>query len=226
MREIVLDTETTGLDFRGGDRVIEVGCVELINHVRTGKDLQFYCSVDKKINESATKIHGLTNGFLNKHKNFKQNAHKLMDFIKKDILIIHNAEFDLGFLNNELNLINLPPLENKVVDTVLLARKTLNTRIANLDHLCKRFDIDLSSRKLHGALLDCNLLADVYLELKGGKQTAFELKNEGQKTSMNGKKPTKNTEEIAEVKINEEEIEAHKTFVKNIKNALWNKLDY
>ena len=226
MREIVLDTETTGLDFRRGDRVIEVGCVELINHIRTGKNIQFYCAVDKKITESATKIHGLTNEFLNKHKPFKHNAHKLLEFIQKDTLIIHNAEFDLGFLNNELKLINLPQVENEVVDTVLFARKTLNTRIANLDHLCKRFNIDLSSRKLHGALLDCNLLAEVYLELKGGKQTTFELKNEEQKTSTNGKKTTKNTNNILELKINEDEVKAHKIFVKNIKNALWNKLDY
>lgn len=226
MREIILDTETTGLDYQKGDRVIEVGCVELVNHVRTGKNLQFYCSVDKKITEGATKIHGLTNKFLNEHPSFKNNATKLLDFIKSDILIIHNAEFDIGFLNNELKIIGLPLIDNKVIDTVSLARKTLKTRIANLDYLCKRFEIDLSARKLHGALLDCNLLAEVYLELRGGKQTTFELENTPQQNLTNDKKTTKNTNDVVELKINEQELKSHKIFVKNIKNALWNKLNY
>jgi DNA polymerase-3 subunit epsilon len=170
MREIVLDTETTGLNFRSGDRVIEVGCVELFNHVATGKTLQFYCSVDKRIHEGATKVHGLTNEFLTKFPNFEDQADIFLDFIKEDTLIIHNADFDSGFINNELRIIGKPELTNKIIDTVSMARKKLNTRIANLDYLCRRFSVDLSERDLHGALLDSRLLAEVYLELKGGKQ--------------------------------------------------------
>ena len=173
MREIVLDTETTGLNYKGGDRIIEVGCVELTNHIPTGKNLQFYCSTDRKIGEDVIKIHGLTNEFLSKHPTFKENSKNFFDFIKNDPLIIHNADFDVGFVNNELKLIGAKPITNNIVDTMLLARKKLNTRTTNLDYLCRRFSIDLHSRKLHGALLDCHLLAGVYLELLGGKQTSL-----------------------------------------------------
>ena len=144
MREIVLDTETTGLNHKAGDRIIEVGCVELINHVPTGKTLQFYCFVEKEINESATKVHGITNDFLKSQPRFEENTEKLLSFIKDDTLIIHNAEFDAGFINNELKLSGRPKLLNPIIDTVALARKVLNTRVANLDYLCRRFKIDLS----------------------------------------------------------------------------------
>ncbi|PPR45029.1 MAG: DNA polymerase III subunit epsilon [Alphaproteobacteria bacterium MarineAlpha5_Bin8] len=226
MREVVLDTETTGLDYKKGDRIIEVGCVELTNHIKTGNNLQFYCSVEKLITESATKIHGLTNEFLKKHKPFEDSVDELLNFLSNDTLIIHNAEFDLGFLNNELKIINKPSIKNEVVDTVALARKKLKTRIANLDYLCKRFDIDLSARKLHGALLDCNLLAEVYLELKGGKQTTLELKSPVNSASNTTTKNDKGKKELAKVFASQKEIQSHKNFVKNIKNALWNKLDY
>ena len=227
MREIIIDTETTGLNFRAGDRIIEVACLELINHVQTGKKLQFYCSTKKAINEGANKIHGLTNEFLNNHQTFEEQAKQFLDFIKNDTLIIHNAEFDLGFINNELTLSKLPTIKNKVVDTVILARKKLNTRIANLDYLCRRFSIDLSKRSLHGALLDCQLLAEVYLELLGGKQTSFGL-NSSNKTSnlKNSAKKTRNQNSLKKVVVSESEVYSHKKFVKSIKNAIWNKLDY
>ena len=226
MREIVLDTETTGLNHKAGDRVIEVGCVELINHVPTGNNLQFYCSTEKKINEEATKIHGLTNNFLNKYPTFKESSKKFLEFIKDDFLIIHNADFDKGFINNELKLIGLKPLKNKIVDTIMLSRKILNTRIANLDYLCRRFSIDLSKRKLHGAILDCQLLAAVYLELLGGKQTSLKLSKLSSDPTMltNQKTTTKNNN--TKVLVTNEEEKSHKEFVKSIKNALWLKLDY
>ena len=123
MREIVLDTETTGLNYMGGDRIIEVGCVELINHIPTGKNLQFYCSTDRKIGEDAIKIHGLTNEFLNKYLAFKDHLNNFFNFIKNDNLIIHNAEFDVGFINNELKLIGAKLITNRIIDTMLLARK-------------------------------------------------------------------------------------------------------
>ena len=128
MREVVLDTETTGLSFKSGDRIIEVGCVELKNHVPTGNTLQFYCKPDKDISSDAKKIVGLSNEFLDKQKTFEQSYKKLLDFIKKDTLIIHNSEFDLGFINNELSLIGLPPLTNPVIYTVSIA-KDINDRI-------------------------------------------------------------------------------------------------
>ena len=154
MREIVVDTETTGLSHKTGDRVIEVGCVELINHVTTKNFLQFYCRVDKEISESAQKITGITNSFLSDKKNFSDHCDAFLKFIDNDPLIIHNADFDVGFINNELLLIGRPSMTNPVVDTVKLARDVLNTRVANLDYLCRRFKIDLSERGLHGALLD------------------------------------------------------------------------
>ena len=129
MREIILDTETTGLSFELGDRIIEVGCVELYNHVPTGKTLQFFCNVQKKISEEASKIHGITNEFLSSHPTFKESANNLINFVKDDTLVIHNAAFDIGFINNELKIIGLPELKNKIIDTVSLARKKLNTRI-------------------------------------------------------------------------------------------------
>mgnify|MGYP006208581935 CR=1 FL=1 len=226
MREIVIDTETTGLNYKDGDRVIEVGCVELINHVSTGNKLQFYCSTVKKIHESAIKIHGITNAFLEKHPSFENQHNIFLDFIKEDTLVIHNAEFDLGFLNNELRLLKKSPLKNTIIDTVQLARKTLNTRIANLDYLCRRFSIDLSSRKMHGALLDCHLLAAVYLELIGGQQTKFELNNANINESALDKKVNHKTIPINKINISENEIIAHKNFVKDLKNALWHKIDY
>ena len=226
MREIIIDTETTGLSFKRGDRIIELACVELINHVYTGNNIQFYCRVEKQIEESAIKIHGITNDFLTTHPTFRESSEKFLNFIEKDKLIIHNAEFDIGFINNELGLINLKPIQNEVVDTVELARKTLNTRIANLDYLCKRFSIDLSERKLHGALLDCQLLAEVYLELLGGKQTAMELNEPKKEVNYETKKSDTNVDNFIGVKITKDEIRSHKNFIKSIKNALWEKLDY
>tara|TARA_B100000700_G_C14647367_1_gene670340 strand:+ start:50 stop:730 length:681 start_codon:yes stop_codon:yes gene_type:complete len=226
MREVVLDTETTGLDFKSGDRVIEVGCVELINHVSTGKTLQFYCSVERKIHESASKVHGLSNDFLNKHPPFKENVESFLNFIKGDILVIHNSEFDMGFINNELSILGMPPLKNKVIDTVSLARKTLNSRMANLDYLCRRFSIDLAERKLHGALLDSQLLAEVYLELNGGKQISMNLQNKRAEETKTIKSQKNNPSSLLKITPSEEEILEHKTLIKQIKNSIWEKISY
>ena len=226
MREIVLDTETTGLDFISGDRIIEVGCVELINHITTGNKLQFYCSTDKKISEGASRISGLTNDFLKQFPSFEEQVKKLLNFIKNDTLIIHNADFDLGFINNELKLMGANKIENNVVDTVVLARKKLNSRIVNLDYLCRKFSIDLSARIFHGALLDCQLLAEVYLELLGGRQTSLDLtKTQNLNTSAH-KSNIKKDHNIRKVDITDKEIQEHKDFIGDLKNALWHKIDY
>ena len=226
MREIVLDTETTGLNYKAGDRIIEVGCVELINHVSTTNYLQFYCSTNKTIDESAIKIHGLTNAFLNEYPPFKEYVKKFLAFIGNDPLIIHNAEFDLGFINNELMLLGIEPLKNKIIDTVSFARKKLNTRIANLDYLCRRFQIDLSERDLHGALLDSQLLAEVYLELMGGKQISMNLNITKENKNLPSKNNIKKNYLFSRVVLNDKDTLLHKSLVKGIKDSLWKKFDY
>jgi len=226
MREVIVDTETTGLDYKRGDRIIEVACVELINHVASGKNLQFYCSTDRIIDKEAGKIHGLSNSFLTKFPTFAKQAQSFLDFIEKDKLIIHNANFDLGFINNELNIIGIKPLQNEVIDTVLLARKKLNTRTVNLDYLCKKFSVDLSTRKFHGALLDCQLLSEVYLELLGGRQTSLQLSKHLNKKDDYEDKQTKQNKKVHKVKISIEEIKLHKEFVAKLKNSLWQKNNY
>jgi len=226
MREIVLDTETTGLSFKGHDRIVEVGCVEVINHVATNNTLQFYCKVDKEMSVDAQNISGISNEFLKDKKTFSEQHATLLDFIKDDPLIIHNAEFDLGFLNKELSIIGKAPIKNKIIDTVSLARKVLNTRIANLDYLCRRFDIDLTKRKLHGALLDAQLLAEVYLELKGGKQIAMDLTPKENKHQIFKKNNSSKKNKTTKLTINQEEVASHKLMVKSIKEALWNKYNY
>ena len=226
MREIVLDTETTGLNYKAGDRIIEVGCVELINHVSTTNNLHFYCSTNKIIDKSATKIHGLTNDFLNEYPPFKEHVKKFLAFIGNDPLIIHNAEFDLGFINNELMPLGIEPLKNKIIDTVSFARKKLNTRIANLDYLCRRFQIDLSERDLHGALLDSQLLAEVYLELMGGKQISMNLNITKENKNLPSKNNIKKTYLFSKVVLNDKDTLLHKSLVKGIKDSLWKKFDY
>ena len=226
MREVVIDTETTGLSYKTGDRVIEVGCVELINHVATNKSLQFYCKVDKEISEGAQRVTGITNKFLSDKKNFSDNCDEFLKFIDNDPLIIHNAEFDIGFINNELSLLGRPSLSNQVIDTVALARQTLNTRVANLDYLCRRFNVDLSERDLHGALLDSRLLAEVYLELRGGKQFSMNLsKNNENKTNQKNVK-VNNYKNTIKFKPSEEDIALHKEMVSSIKKSIWKKYNY
>jgi len=226
IREIIVDIETTGLDFKGGDKIIEIACVELINHVETENYLQFYCSTNKIISEEAKKVHGLSNDFLNQFPTFANQVQKFLTFIKNDLLIIHNAEFDLGFINHELQQIGLNILQNESLDTVGLARKKLKTRLANLDYLCRRFSIDLSSRKLHGALLDCRLLSEVYIELLGGRQTTLELTKQSQ-NKVDAKEKKINTRiKTHLIQISLDEQEKHKEFVKGLKNNIWSKAVY
>jgi len=225
MREIVIDTETTGLNYKTGDRLIEVGCVELNNYVPTGKSLQFYCRPDKEISEGAKNIVGISDSFLKKQKTFEENHENLLNFIKDDTLVIHNSEFDMGFINNELKLIGMPPLKNPVIDTVSLAREVLNTRIANLDYLCRRFNIDLSDRSFHGALLDSQLLASVYLELRGGKQFSMKL-DSSRNLNMGTETKHTNKEKTKEIQANEEQLQLHAEMLKKIKNPIWKKFNY
>ena len=226
MREIVIDTETTGLSYKTGDRVIEVGCVELINHVATNKSLQFYCKVDKEISEGAQRITGITNKFLSDKKYFNDHCDELLRFIDNDPLIIHNADFDVGFINNELTLLGKPKLLNPIIDTVSLARRVLNTRVANLDYLCRRFKIDLSERDLHGALLDSRLLAEVYLELKGGRQFSMSLTKKNTETNEKIKNTASKQKNIIRFVPSNEEFELHRKMVSEIKQPVWKKYNY
>ena len=170
--------------------------------------------------------YGYTNEFLSKQKKFHEVVDEFLKFIEGKRLVIHNAEFDAGFINNELKILGLPSLKNKIIDTVSLARKTLGSRIANLDYLCRRFSIDLSERKIHGALLDSHLLAAVYLELLGGKQISMNLKSPTNLTKTkpsNEKTPNVN---FLKIKISEEEIGQHKAKMKQIKSPIWEKINY
>ena len=220
-----MDTETTCLNFRSGDKIIEVGCVELNNYVPTGKTLQFYCRPDIEISKDAKSIVGLSDEFLMQQKTFEENHLSMLEFIKDDTLIIHNADFDLGFINHELSLIGKKPLKNKIVDTVSLARKVLNTRIANLDYLCRRFNIDLSDRSFHGALLDSQLLAAVYLELKGGKQFSIQL-DQDEDTQKKFRINKTNNTKTKEINLSDKDIATHKDMLKKIKNPIWKKYIY
>jgi DNA polymerase-3 subunit epsilon len=174
-REIVLDTETTGLSPITGDRIVEIGCVELINHIPTGKHFHVYINPEREMPDDAFKVHGLTDDFLRDKPVFSAVAEDFVSFIGDAALIIHNASFDVGFLNAELEKARFPSLTNEIIDTVMLAREVHPGARVSLDSLCKHYGIDNSRRTLHGALLDSQILAEVYLELIGGRQVALAL---------------------------------------------------
>lgn len=175
MREIVLDTETTGLDPANGHRLVEIAGVELFNHMPTGQTFHRYVNPERDVPAEAMAIHGLAADFLAQHPTFAGVVDELLGFLGGDRLIIHNAEFDLKFINAELRRLGRPPLACEVEDTLLLARRRFPGSPASLDALCRRFEIDLSARTRHGARLDCELLAAVYLELIGGRQPGLDL---------------------------------------------------
>ena len=179
MREIVFDTETTGLSFAGGDRLVEIGCVELVNRVETGRTFHAYYHPERDMPEDAARVHGLRIEFLAKHQVFAAVVHELVDFIADAPLIAHNAGFDFGFLNGELSRCGRDPVcLSRMVDTLVLARQRHPGAKHTLDALCTRFGIDRSHRVLHGALLDAQLLAQVYVELLGGRQIGLGLVSE------------------------------------------------
>jgi DNA polymerase-3 subunit epsilon len=176
VREVVLDTETTGLDPLNGDRIVEIGCVELFNHVETGRVFHRYVNPERDIPEEVLAIHGLSREFLSSHPAFAAIAGEFLEFIADSPLVIHNAAFDLGFINAEMRKSERPPLPmERAIDTVALARRKFPGAQASLDALCQRFKIDASERALHGALKDARLLAAVYLDLVGGRQHGLEL---------------------------------------------------
>jgi DNA polymerase-3 subunit epsilon len=227
MREIVLDTETTGLSPEKGDRVVEIGCVELFNHIPTGKIFQTYLNPERSMGAVAQEIHGLTDDFLKNQPIFLKIVDEFLSFIGESTLIIHNAEFDLSFMNSELKRIGRENIKfERAIDTLSIARKKFPGAQNNLDALCRRFDVDSSRRDLHGALLDSEILAEVYLELIGGKEPDLNLvnqkKEEGKKTT-NTRRQENKRDTLLKYGISQVEEEQHLEFMQNLKNPIWNK---
>jgi len=224
-REIVLDTETTGLSPAAGDRLVEIGCVELINHIPSGRHHHVYINPQRSMPEEAFRVHGLSDEFLADKPLFGAVAQDFLDFLGDARLIIHNASFDIGFLNAELERAGRRPLTNEVIDTVMLARDKHPGARVSLDALCKHYGIDNSRRTLHGALLDSEILAEVYLELIGGKQVSLALVAE---TRVSGADAIA-TRAIAPrrplplpSRISEGEIAAHETLVATLgAQSIW-----
>jgi len=176
MREIVFDTETTGLDPTRGDRVVEIGAVEILNLIPTGRVFHVYVDPERDVPEEAFRVHGLSREFLSQHRKFREIAQEFVDFLEDSPMVAHNAEFDVRFINAEFSLLKLPPLAPaRIVDTLAMARRLHPGSPASLDALCQRYGVDLSRRDKHGALLDAGLLAEVYAELRGGRQAALSL---------------------------------------------------
>ncbi len=223
MREIVLDTETTGLSPKSGHRIVEIGCVELIDHMPTGQVYHQYINPERDIPDEVVKVHGITNEKVANEPNFAGVVDAFLEFIQDSTLVIHNAEFDMGFINAELNLLGKDELSmEQSLDTVRIARNKFPGTKVNLDALCNKFGIDNSNRTYHGALLDADLLAQVYLELIDGRQRGLSLAND-KKTTGGPKKITtdKPYRDPRPHAPSEEELAAHAKFVGEIKEAVW-----
>jgi DNA polymerase-3 subunit epsilon len=228
MREIVLDTETTGIDHSKGHRVVELGAVELINHIPSGKTFHAYIDPERDMPPDAEAIHGLTTQFLKGKPVFAAIAANFLTFIGEASLVIHNASFDVGFLNAELSRLNIPALlPERVIDTLMLARQKHPMGPNSLDALCKRYGIDNSKRDKHGALLDSELLADVYLELIGGRQSALSLSTitVGSRAIITPSGIVRPRPVPLASRLSEIEIIAHKALIAELgEKALWNEL--
>src|SRR4051794_23900521 len=223
MREIVIDTETTGLDPSDGHRIVEVACIELLHHVPTGRKFHRYVNPERDMPAEAYAVHGLSAEFLAEHPRFAEIVDELLEFIGEDRVVIHNAEFDLAFLNAELARLGRPRLACASVDTLGMARQRFPGAPASLDALCRRFAIDLSVREKHGADIDCGLLASVYLELPGGRQPALALLADtadaalDQEQAALRRKPRPPRPHLP----TEEELRAHRAMLEGIKSPLW-----
>ena len=182
MNEIILDTETTGLSVKEGHRIVEIGCIELNNLIPTKKKFHCYLNPERKVSEKALEVHGYTDEFLSKKQKFKEIAEEFLAFIKNKKLVIHNAEFDLAHLNNELKLIGKGKIDNEIIDTLVLARNKFPGSPINLDSLCKKYRIDNSKRKQHTALIDCDLLSKVYINLIDQKEPTLDFKNKDERS--------------------------------------------
>jgi DNA polymerase III subunit epsilon len=225
LREIVLDTETTGLDPFDGHRIVEIGCVELVNCIPTGRVWHYHVNPERDVPYEAFEVHGLSLEFLRDKPRFVDIADEMLSFIEGAMLVAHNAAFDFAFLNAELDRLSRPLLRwDRVVDTLALARRRHPGAPCSLDALCKRYGIDLSERELHGALLDCRLLAGVYVELVGGHQARLEFAVNGSQAAMleaNGEGIRPRPRPL-EPRLTAAEIDSHRAFVASLgADALW-----
>tara|TARA_X000000368_G_scaffold332250_1_gene269435 strand:+ start:67 stop:729 length:663 start_codon:yes stop_codon:yes gene_type:complete len=212
MKEIVLDTETTGISVKEGHRIVEIGCIELDNLIPTKNEFHCYLNPERKVSEKAFEVHGYTDEFLSKQKKFNEVVEEFLEFIKDKRLIIHNAEFDLAHLNNELSLFGGKKISNKVIDTLVLAREKFPGSPASLDALCKRYRIDNSKRTKHTALIDCNLLAKVYINLIDQKEPTFNLSNNSDQADVASNVNISYYKEV--IKPTSEELNKHRDYLK------------
>ena len=227
MREIIFDTETTGLDPKSGDRMVEIGCIEMVNRVPTGSTFHAYFNPDRDMPAAAEAVHGLSISFLSDKPRFHEKAAEFLDFIGEETkLVAHNAGFDFGFVNSELEMCGLPPLSReRMVDTVAMARMRHPGAKNSLDALCTRYGIDRSHRTRHGALLDAELLAQVYVELTGGRQIGLSLAADIESSdvvtlvSIRRERPFRTPRPHA---ASTEELAAHSAFLETVKSPLWN----
>ena len=212
MKEIVLDTETTGISVKDGHRIVEIGCIELDNLVPTKNQFHCYLNPERKVSEEALKIHGYDDNFLSNKKKFNEIGIEFLEFIKDKRLIIHNAEFDLLHINNELKLIGKKSINNEVIDTLTLARNKFPGSQVSLDALCKRFRIDNSRRAKHTALIDCDLLSKVYINLIDQKEPTLNFQNQSQEV-VNTKNEVSYYKKI--ILPSDEEMDNHSIYLKN-----------
>ena len=213
MRQIVLDTETTGLSAESGDRIIEIGCVELLHRKLTGNNLHFYVNPERESHEDALKVHGISNEFLRDKPKFVAIADELLDYLQGAELIIHNAPFDISFLNKELSLLGRPPLKGvvaNVIDSLVMAKEMFPGKRNGLDALCDRLEVDNSGRTLHGALLDAELLADVYINMTRGQEALLiDAGDEPQNTGTTSVQVDFSTFVLPVLQANDQELQAH-----------------
>ena len=228
MREVILDTETTGLDPNKGHRITEIGCVELIDHVPTGRVFQVYINPERDVPPEAQAICGLPTEFFFDKPKFNEVVESFLDFIQDDVLVIHNASFDIKFLNSELERAGKRLLSmDNTIDTLQIARKMFPGSPANLDALCKRFNVDLSKRDKHGALLDCQLLAEVYINLLGGKQSslsfALDKKDEISVSNSTNAQVNRPQRSFKVILPSNDELKAHDILTNSMKEPIWKK---
>ena len=221
MKEVVLDTETTGISTKEGHRIVEIGCIELDNLIPTENMFHCYLNPERVVSEKALEIHGYTNEFLADKKKFNEIVNEFLTFIKDKRLIIHNAEFDLAHLNNELKLNNKDKIENEIVDTLVLARDKFPGSSVSLDALCKRFRIDNSKRTQHTALIDCDLLAKVYINLIDQKEPTLDFKSHEKEINIQNNSENKYYKKV--IKPTSDEIKKHKKYIgDNLKRNFFN----
>ena len=212
MKEIILDTETTGISVKEGHRIVEIGCIELDNLIPTNNKFHCYLNPERKVSEKAFKVHGYSDEFLSKQKKFSEIADNFLEFVKDKRLVIHNAEFYISHLNNELNLFDKKKIENEIIDTLELARNKYPGSQASLDALCKRFRIDNSRRTHHTALIDCDLLAKVYINLLDQKEPTLDFKQNLQSEKYQNIKQNYYKKIVTPTS---EELNKHKQYLKN-----------